>query len=97
MNPNKIDVLLHALEEVSRWSDNSTISSLASLVASIHMIGSDELNESSPKPSTMVLMADECKECHGDQVPVDSPLALAEVGPANPSMHINDGGNATDQ
>jgi hypothetical protein len=29
---HKIDVLLHALEEVSRWSDNSTISSLASLM-----------------------------------------------------------------
>jgi hypothetical protein len=61
------------------------------------MIGSDKLNESPPKPSTMVLMADECKECHGDQLPVDSQLALAQVGPANPSGHINDGGNATDQ
>jgi septation ring formation regulator EzrA len=46
---HKIDVLLHALEEVSRWPDNSTISSLASLVASIRTISSDELNESPPK------------------------------------------------
>jgi hypothetical protein len=59
---HKIDVLLHVLEEVSRRLDNSTISSLASLVASICTIGSDELNESPPKPSTMVFMADGAKK-----------------------------------
>jgi hypothetical protein len=57
------------------------------------MIGSDELNESPPKPSTMVFMADECKEGHRDQLPVDSQLALAQVRPANSSGHINNGGD----
>ena len=94
---HKIDVLLHALEEVSRWSDNSTISSLASLVASICTIGSDELNESPPKPSTMVFMADECKEGHGDQIPVDSQLALVQVRSAHSSRQINDGVDVMDQ
>jgi hypothetical protein len=51
--------------------------------ASICTIGSDELNKSPPKPSTMVFMADECKEGHGDQIPADSQLALVQVSDRN--------------
>jgi hypothetical protein len=94
---HKIDVLLHALEEVSSWLDDSTISSLASLVASIHTISSDELNESPPKPSTVVLMADECKEGHGDQIPVYSQLASVQVRSAHSSGQINNGVDVTNQ
>jgi hypothetical protein len=94
---HKIDVLLHALEEVSRWLDNYTISSLALLVASIHTIGPDELNKSPPKPSTVVFMADECKEGHSDQIPADSQLALVQVGSAHSSGQINDGVDVMDQ
>jgi hypothetical protein len=65
---HKVDVLLHALEEVSQWSDNSTISSLASLVASICMMGSDKYHDSPPKPS-VVFTTDKLKEFHGDQPP----------------------------
>ncbi len=93
---HKIDVLLHALEEVSRWSDNSTISSLASLVALIHMMGSEEFHEPSPKPSTVVFMTDKFKEYHGDQPLTDvSQTASVQVGTPKPSKHNNDGSDAT--
>ena len=49
--------------------DNSTISSLASLVTSIHMMGSNESRDPPPKPS-VVFTTDKFKEFHGDQPPM---------------------------
>jgi hypothetical protein len=42
-------------------------------------------------------MADECKEGHGDQIPVDSQLALVQVRSVHSSRQINNGVNVTDQ
>jgi hypothetical protein len=61
---HKVDILLTALEEVSKHSDNSTISSLASVVASIRTMGSDEQTGIPPKPSVVFTAS----KPHPDQI-----------------------------
>lgn len=68
---HKVDVLLHALEEVSWQLDNSTISSLASFVALICTMGSDESHDPPPKPS-VVFTTDELKNSMAINLPPQS-------------------------
>jgi hypothetical protein len=63
---HKFEVLLLALEEVSKHSDNSTISSLASLVASIRMIGSDDSPEDPPPKPSVVFTTNKTREFYKD-------------------------------